>query len=238
MVTSVAIVFSLLLFCILISWVMLIATYVLSHNRICDVPLKEYVWLVSFQLALDVFRADIMKWLCRWRSDSQRRVPPRVILYNAAYLVYAMFVLRLGAKSVYVSESTCSSTAPELFYASLVFVCLSLFAWATIFLGYLIPFVFVAILLTRNGYFPNGDITSSRGVMGGRRTRIGNGRLSGMVGEIMPNHLSNPAPPATLDRLRVVMLNEFPSSYQKECCVSDSCLYLLTRSLTAQLICN
>lgn len=182
MVTSVAIIFSLLLFCILISWVMLIATYVLSHNRICDVPLKEYVWLVSFQLALDVFRADIMKWLCRWRSDSQRRVPPRVILYNAAYLVYAMFVLRLGAKSVYVSESTCSSTAPELFYASLVFVCLSLLAWATIFLGYLIPFVFVAILLTRNGYFPNGDITSSRGVMGGRRTRIGTGRISGMVG--------------------------------------------------------
>ena len=87
-ITSVAILFSLLLFCILIAWVMLTATYVLSHNKSCDVPLKGYFWLVSFQLMLDVFRADIMKWLCRWRSDSQRRVPPRVIMYNVAYVSY------------------------------------------------------------------------------------------------------------------------------------------------------
>ena len=87
-ITAVAVLFSLLLFCILISWVMLTATYVLSHNKSCDVPLKGYFWLVSFQLMLDVFRADIMKWLCRWRSDSQRRVPPRVIMYNVAYVSY------------------------------------------------------------------------------------------------------------------------------------------------------
>jgi len=152
--------------------------------------------------------------------------------------IISFYVTPSQLTNILVSSST---TAPELFYASLVFVCLSLLAWATIFLGYLIPFVFVAILLTHNGYFPNGDITSSRGVMGGRRTRIGTGRISGMVGEIMPNHLSNPAPAATLDRLRVVMLNEFPSSYAKECCVSIYwalvlffCL-VLVHSLTVQL---
>lgn len=94
-ITSVALLFSLLLFCILISWVMLTATYVLSHNKSCDVPLKGYFWLVSFQLMLDVFRADIMKWLCRWRSDSQRRVPPRVIMYNVAYVSYISLRLLL-----------------------------------------------------------------------------------------------------------------------------------------------
>lgn len=44
---------------------------------------------------LDVFRAEIMKWLCRWRTDSQRRIPPRVIIYNVAYVsiidVYFMY---------------------------------------------------------------------------------------------------------------------------------------------------
>jgi len=140
-----------------------------------------------------------------------------------------MLVLRLGIQSCFIKETTCPSTAPELFYSSLVFVCLSLLAWAIIFLGYLIPFIFVAMLLARNGYFPNGSPTSSRGVMGGRRTRhslLGNGRISGIVGEVMPNHLSNPAPHGTLDRLRVVLLNELPDSYQKECCVSASCVIL------------
>jgi len=122
-------------------------------------------------------------------------------------------------RSVFISESTCSRTAPELFYASLVFVCLSLMAWAIILLGYLIPFCFVAVLLTRNGYFPDGDIASSRGVMGGRRARIGTGRISGIVGEVFPNTCSNPAPPGCVDKLRVVLLNEFPVSYQRECCI-------------------
>lgn len=168
---------------------------------------------------LDIFRADIMRWLCRWRTDSNRRVPPRVILYNAFYLFYAVLVLRMGVRSVFITEQTCSSTAPELFYASLIFVCLSLVAWATILLGYLIPFCFVAVLLTRNGYFPNGDIASSRGVMGGRRARIGTGRISEIVGEVFPNTYSNPAPPGCVERLRVVLLHEFPDSYQKECCI-------------------
>ena len=90
-----------------------------------------------------------------------------------------------------------------------------------ILLGYLIPFFFVAFLLTRNGYFPNGNLTSSRGVMGGRRARIGTGRISEMVGEAFPNTVSNPAPAGTVEALPVVFLNEFPESYQKECCVSN-----------------
>mmetsp|Transcript_22094 Transcript_22094/g.46600 ORF Transcript_22094/g.46600 Transcript_22094/m.46600 type:complete len:1058 (+) Transcript_22094:244-3417(+) len=219
LVTSVAVLFSLLLFCIVIAWVLLTSTYVLSHNKECDVPLKAYFWMVSLQLILDIFRADIMRWLCRHETDSGRRLPPRVIMYNVAYLIYAMLVLRLGVRSVFITESTCSSTAPELFYASLIFVCLSMMAWAIILLGYLIPFCFVAILLTRNGYFPNGDIASSRGVMGGRRARIGTGRISGFVGEVFPNTCSNPAPPGTADRLRMVLLHELPDSYQKECCI-------------------
>mmetsp|Transcript_5501 Transcript_5501/g.12552 ORF Transcript_5501/g.12552 Transcript_5501/m.12552 type:complete len:1076 (+) Transcript_5501:178-3405(+) len=219
LITSVAVLFSLLLFCVMIAWVLLTSTYVLSHNKPCDVPLKPYYWLITIQLVLDVFRADIMKWLCQWRTDSQRRVPPRIIMYNVGYLIYAMLVLRLGVRSVFISESTCSSTAPEFFYVSLVFVCLSLFAWATILLGYLIPFCFVAVLLTRNGYFPNGDIASSRGVMGGRRARIGTGRISGIVGEVFPNTYSNPAPPGCVEKLRVVLLHEFLDSYQRECCI-------------------
>lgn len=143
------------------------------------------------------------------------------IVYNVAYLIYAMLVLRVGILSVFVYEQTCSSTAPELFYASAVFIMFSLVAWALIVLGYLIPFCFVALILTQNGYFPNGDLASSRGVMGGRRARIGTGRIGDIVGEAFPNTGSNPAPPGCTDRLRVVLLNEFPEAYQKECCVSD-----------------
>ena len=131
-----------------------------------------------------------------------------------------MFVLRTGVRSVCIADTTCDDTAPELFYASVVFIGLSLLAWATILCGYLIPFFFVAFLLTRNGYFPNGNLTSSRGVMGGRRARIGTGRISEMVGEAFPNTVSNPAPAGTVEALPVVFLNEFPESYQKECCVS------------------
>lgn len=144
-------------------------------------------------------------------------------MYNVAYLGYAIFVLRLGVRSVFIAPQTCSATAPELFYTALIFVSISLTAWATILLGYLIPFCFVAVLLTRNGYFPNGDITSSRGIMGGRRARgLGTGRISDMVGEVFPNTYQNPAPPGCVEQLRVVLLNEFPNSYQKECCICMS----------------
>ena len=148
-----------------------------------------------------------------------------LLLRCALQLAYAALALRVGVKSVFVTPSTCSDTTPELFYAGLVFVTLSLACWALIILGYLIPFCFVAVLLTRNGYFPNGGITSSRGVMGGRPTRVPmtGGRIEALVAEAFPNNYSNPAPPGCVDRLRVIMLHEFPDSYQRECCVSVMC---------------
>ena len=123
-------------------------------------------------------------------------------------------------RSVFTGSS-CSGTAPDLFYASLVFVCLSLVAWALIILGYLIPLIFVAVLLSRNNYFPDGDISSSREATRGRRGRIG-----GFVGEVLPNTYSNPAPPGSVEKLRIILLAEFPDSYQRECCVSLCCNFI------------
>lgn len=158
-----------------------------------------------------------MKWMCRWRNDSRQGVPPRVVIYNVVYLIYAMLVLRMGLKSVFPLEGipTCASTAPELYFVSTVFVSLSLAAWATIIVGYIVPFCFVAILLTRNGYFPNADTASPSG----GTTNIGGSRISGIVGNVFPNAYSNPAPPDTIEKLRVVLLEEIPDSYPKECCV-------------------
>lgn len=209
--SSVALTFSFLLVLYLISWVILIATYVLSLTKTCDVPLKAYFWLATLQLAMDFFRAEIMKLMCRWRSDSRGGVPLRVLLYNVAYLIYAMLVLRLGIMSVFVRESTCYDTAPELFLASAVFVSLTLLAWTLIIVGYIIPYATVAVLLTRNGYFPNEDLDAVDGVEGNRR-----GRLIG----ILPNNLANPAPPECIEKLRVVMYGEVNDSFQKkECCI-------------------
>jgi len=63
-VTSVALVFSLLLFAILICWVVFTSAYILSVDKVCDVPLKNYYWWSTLQLLLDVFRADIMRFCC------------------------------------------------------------------------------------------------------------------------------------------------------------------------------
>ncbi|KAL7454464.1 hypothetical protein ACHAWC_006107 [Mediolabrus comicus] len=209
-ISSVALAFSFFLVLFLISWVILIATYIISLGKTCDVPLKAYFWLATLQLALDFFRAEIMKIMCRWRSDSRGGVPLRVLLYNVAYLVYAALVLRLGIVSVFVRESTCYNTAPELFLASAVFMCISLLAWMLIIVGYIIPYATVAVLLTRNGYFPNADFDDLNGIEGNRR-----GRLIG----ILPNNLSNPAPPECVEKLRVIMYDEINDSSQKECCI-------------------
>ena len=209
-ISSVALAFSFFLVLFLISWVILIATYIISLGKTCDVPLKAYFWLATLQLALDFFRAEIMKIMCRWRSDSRGGVPLRVLLYNVAYLVYAALVLRLGIVSVFVRESTCYNTAPELFLASAVFMCISLLAWMLIIVGYIIPYVTVAVLLTRNGYFPNADFDDLNDIEGNRR-----GRLIG----ILPNNLSNPAPPECVEKLRVIMYDEINDSSQKECCI-------------------
>ena len=145
-------------------------------------------------------------------------------------LIYAMLVLRMGVRSVFTGSS-CSGTAPDLFYASFVFVCLSLVAWALIILGYLIPLIFVAVLLSRNNYFPNGNISSSREATRGRRGRIG-----GFVGEVLPNTYSNPAPPGSVEQLRVILLAEFPDSYQRECCVSIFCNFIRHSTLNVILL--
>lgn len=209
-ISSVALIFSFFLVLFLVSWVILIATYVLSLTKTCDIPLKAYFWLATLQLAVDFFRAEIMKWMCRWRSDSQGGVPLRVLLYNILYLIYAMLVLRLGIMSVFVIESTCYDTAPELFLASAVFVSLTLLAWTLIIAGYIIPYATVAVLLTRNGYFPNEELDALDGAEGNRR-----GRLIG----ILPNNLANSAPPECIEKLRVVMHDELNDSFQKECCI-------------------
>lgn len=206
-ISCVALTFSFLLVLFLVSWVVMIATYILSLPKTCDVPLKEYFWLATFQLALDFFRAEIMKWMCRWSSNSRGGVPLRVLLYNIAYLIYAMLVLRLGITSVFVKESTCYDTAPELFLASAVFVSLTLLAWTLIIVGYIIPYATVAVLLTRNGYFPNVDELNEAE---NRRARL--------IG-ILPNNLANPAPPDCVEKLRVVMYDEFNDSFHKECCI-------------------
>lgn len=209
-ISSVALAFSFLLVLFFLTWAVLIATYILSLPKTCDVPLKAYFWLATLQLALDFFRAEIMKWMCRWRTNSRGGVPLRVLLYNIAYLIYAMLVLRLGITSVFVKESTCYDTAPELFLASAVFVSLTLLAWALIIVGYGIPYATVAVLLTRNGYFPNEDLDALNDTEGNRRARL--------LG-ILPNNLANPAPPDCAEKLRVVMFDEFNDSFQKECCI-------------------
>lgn len=140
-ITVVALIFTLLLFSILVGWVVFTSAYVVSFDKSCDVPLKPYFWLVTLQLILDVFRSDIMRLVFHWDANSNQRIPCRVIAYNVVYLVYAMLVLRLGVRSVFFEDgSTCRKSAPELYNASVAFVSLSIAAWATILFGYLLPF--------------------------------------------------------------------------------------------------
>jgi hypothetical protein len=153
-ITIVALLFSLLLFSILICWVVLTSVFAVSFDKSCDVPLKPYYWLVTFQLVLDVFRSDIMRFVFSWDANSNQRIPCRVLAYNLAYLAYAMLVLRLGIICIFFQDGTCEKTAPELFNASAAFISLSIAAWVTILGGYLLPFCVVAAMLTYNGYNP------------------------------------------------------------------------------------
>ena len=159
--------------------------------------------MVTLQLILDVFRADIMRLFFNWdTSGLNRRIPCRIILYNIAYLTYAILVLRTGIKSVFMEEgTTCRDTASELFHSSTVFVILSIAAWATIILGYLVPFLVVASLLTWNGYTPTSDANPD-----------GAGPFS-----VFPGAMG--APPGCVDQLRVVVLEDFAEDYPQECCI-------------------
>jgi hypothetical protein len=202
-ITIVALVFSLLLFAILVCWVVLTSAYVVSIDKSCDVPLKAYFWLVTLQLILDVFRTDIMRLFFRWDANSNQHIPCRVITYNIAYLTYALLVLRLGIHSVYLdNDVTCRRTAPELFQSSTAFVSLTIAAWSTIILGYLVPFCFVATLLTWNGYTPSADTP-----------------LNGTPSPFTVFPSSNGAPPGCVDQLRVVVLEDFPDDFPMECCI-------------------
>ena len=110
-----------------------------------------------------------------------------------------MVVLRLGIKSVFPSSnSTCSQTAPELYQTAAVFISLSIGAWCTILFGYIIPFICVIIVLTRNGYSPTNDV-------GGWGSVFSTG--------------STGAPEGTIDLLKEVSLEDITET---ECCVSFS----------------
>ena len=204
-ITAVALLFSLLLFGILICWVVLTSAYVLSIEKSCDVPLKRYYWLVTIQLVLDVFRTDIMRFVFDWDSSSNERIPLRVIIYNVSYLIFASLVLRLGTRSVFAeSDADCRDTAPELFNASMAFVSLSLAAWATIICGYLLPFLVVAALLTYNGYDPSAAAEQ----MGSGNTPV-----------FPAAYATTGAPTGTIDLLPVLPVEEFPADYPSECCI-------------------
>lgn len=212
--TWVALLFSFLLFAILICWVVLTSTYVMSVQKPCDEPLKAYYWLVTLQLILDVFRTDIMRFVFNWDARSNQRIPPRVIIYNVAYLIYALMVLRLGVRSVYAYDEvpTCRSTAPDLFKACVAFVSLSIAAWTTIICGYLVPFFVVAVLLTWNGYSPSGAM---------------HGNQDGASAQaVFPAAYSNSgAPPGCIDLLPIVTSSALSTSgsYPLECsiCMED-----------------
>jgi hypothetical protein len=205
-ITIVALLFSLLLFAILICWVVLTSAYVVSFDKPCDVPLKPYFWLVTLQLVLDVFRSDIMRFIFHWDPGSNQRIPCRVIAYNVAYLVYALLVLRLGIRSVFLDDSsTCQDTAKELFNSSAVFVSLSLTAWTTILCGYLLPFCVVAALLTYNGYNPSIQINQEE---------------DGAAHAVYPAAYSTTGAPAgCIDQMQLLRMEDFPDDYPRECCI-------------------
>jgi hypothetical protein len=204
-ITVVALVFSLLLFAILLCWVVLTSSYVISIDKVCDVPLKEYYWLVTLQLILDVFRTDIMRFFFRWDASSNHRIPCRVVMYNVAYLIYALLVLRMGIRGVFSNDDTisCPITAPQLFQSATIFVCLSVAAWTTIVFGYLVPFMLVAGLLTLNGYTPSSD--AARDGPGARPFTV------------FPSVMG--APPHCIDEMPVIVLEDFPMQYPMECCI-------------------
>jgi len=204
-ITMVALIFSLLLFAILLCWVVLTSSYVISIDKACDVPLKFYYWLVTLQLILDVFRSDIMRFFFRWDANSNHRIPCRVITYNVAYLTYALLVLRMGVRSVAWNDdtTTCPSSAPELFQSAKIFICLSVAAWTTIIFGYLVPFIVVATLLTMNGYTPASDAV---------RGADGAGPFT-----FFPSVMG--APSHCIDQLPVILLEDFPAHYPMECCI-------------------
>jgi hypothetical protein len=311
-VTSIALVFSLLLFAILICWVVFTSAYIVSIDKTCDVPLKNYYWWATIQLILDVFRADIMKFCCchpplvvtttssmaplsspqhgrggrnnvaeidrssgthttgqyspnatRDNAASsirenhsnqhtpQRRLPPsstsevrvipvRVTIYNIVYFCYALWVMDLGCSSVFYDSSksegpTCRDTIPELYASSSAFCVLSLCAWATIVLGYLVPICYWTYV-------------------GG--AGAGGGGARGFLYHLAASPGVSPAPPSLVPQsfahyvpyLPLVSLRdpEFVSGmYPKDCCIcmndfhaADGSSASVLPSVTSSILCD
>jgi hypothetical protein len=85
----VGVIFSFLVFAIMVTWVVLTSAYVVSIDDPCDLPLKAYFWLATIQLMLDVFRIEIMRNILRYdHNESHRQIPTRVIFYNLAYVSF------------------------------------------------------------------------------------------------------------------------------------------------------
>lgn len=209
-VTVVGLIFSFLLFSIMVTWVVLTSAYVVSIDEKCDVPLKSYFWLATIQLMLDVFRKEIMRFVFRFDPSRHReQIPTRVIFYNLAYLTYAMLVLRLGISSIFLSEgSQCPYTAKKLFNTTRIYVSITISAWLLVLFGYLIPFCIVAILLTRNGYSPAME-QQDQGA-------------SQNFGVFPLTHANSGAPPGCIERMKTLSVEDFRDDFPKECCICMS----------------
>lgn len=206
LVAVVVLIFSLLLFAILVCWIVFASTIILAWDKPCD--LKLYFGLASLQLLLDIFRTDILRHVFRWNQQSNESIPGRVIAYNIVYFIYAILVLQLGIRNV-VTPNECHTTAPELFHAGVAFISLSVAAWITILFGYAVPFCVVAILLTVNGYNPHTYSMNSSSAS-----------TTSPFPFISCGYATSGAPPGCVDKLSTIELrNLTDSSFPKECCI-------------------
>ncbi|GKY99720.1 hypothetical protein MPSEU_000926000 [Mayamaea pseudoterrestris] len=207
-IAVVALIFSLLIFCILVSWAVWVIIFFFSLDLPCDLPLRGYFWLATIQLFVDVFRSDILRYCLGWNASSGNRIPCRIVVYNVCYLIYAALVLRLGVMTIYMDlGATCRSTAPELFRASGAFVTLSLAAWATIIFGYVCPMLVAAAMLTWNGYNPSSHPASGE---------------AGAAHAVLPSvYATSGAPSGFIEQLPIMSWAELQARFprDRECCI-------------------
>ena len=127
-------------------------------------------------------------------------------------------------------SSTCSETAPELFASGRSFVCLSIAAWIMILLGYLVPFCFLAVILSHSG-----GRNSSTGVAGLVAPGAGmNGDWRNVWNNVPGRNLG--APSECMDLLDIILLHDFPEEYPKDCCVRTLAAFFL--SMMGDVLCN
>jgi len=217
--------FSFLMFSVLICWVLLTTGFLSSFHEECDVPLKIYYMLTTFQLILDIFRADILRVAFQYdlTCTHYRPVPYSVIAYNIFYIAYAMLLLQTGLRSTFLSTSTstCAETAPDLFVASKIFVTLSIGTWTTIFVGYLLPFALVISLYR----FQNTGNRSGRtltSVFFRAAASVAAAMTASIDGNKKHTHQceNTDSESPLIPNLRLVAPKEFQKkNYPKECCI-------------------